>query len=45
MLEVTIFLDEDDMVKDESLYQYIMKYSFIITSRGRRFLQRWEGTV
>jgi uncharacterized protein len=26
MLEVTIFLDEDDMVKDESLYQYIMKY-------------------
>jgi PII-like signaling protein len=26
MLEVTIFLDEDDMIKDESLYQYIMKY-------------------
>jgi PII-like signaling protein len=26
MLEVTIFLDEDDRVNDESLYQYIMKY-------------------
>jgi PII-like signaling protein len=26
MLEVTIFLDEDDMINDQSLYQYIMKY-------------------
>jgi uncharacterized protein len=26
MLEVTIFLDEDDMHNNESLYQYIMKY-------------------
>ncbi len=26
MLEVTIFLDEDDMFNNESLHQYIMKY-------------------
>lgn len=45
MLEVTIFLDEDDMVKDESLYQYIMKYLLHHHITGASVFAAMGGTV